>query len=406
VNKDKKQGSHPQTLPPLTRIRSTGLPRPTRSDLRQLLTDPDYLAWQRMRTTSLRKPEEGFILDEKDGFYYPEHLAQPHNASPELLRPDAGPELGTEPRSFPPPFTGRELLASFPRCVGFFVPGSCGKHHHAKAIICGREWCPDCGRPDSMLHRRRIHAWWEKYQSLGKVGYAVITVPEELRNEFKDPAPLRRFRNYVKRKFQRLGYSRGFIRYHWCGDCPECKGKGCELCYFTGAGDVFKPHLNVLIEEGYIDPKILDKFKKELSAWFKREFKLSSSPLPVLNYQYIREDDPAYHEKKTHRLKYVVRPTWRIYSHETEIIKGFRAASAWGKWNDPAQLQQGSQVTPEIVYAAGCCPKCLKETGERVKITWEKIITRGAFEKRLPLYTHEGDGYFTRHIDIKPPPDQ
>ena len=165
--------------------------------------------------------------------HYPELYDKTHNG---LNKPP-------EPKAVPP-----VLLQP---CVTSFIRGNCSNgHFYAKALVCGKEWCPDCGQDNSIIHKRRQARWWGKVMQMKKVGYLVLTIPRELRPTFMQKEALQDFRKYVTQKLKRMGYKRGLQRYHWAGDCPICTGHGCKICRWTGSDTVYKPHLNVLIEEG------------------------------------------------------------------------------------------------------------------------------------------------------------
>lgn len=348
-------------------------------------------------------------------------------------RPLQGPLADTPPAALERILNIPQFL---PRCSNTFITGQCPGHRHLKATVCGKEWCESCGRPDSLAHRRRMSRWWGKLETFDSVGYMVVTIPENLRHHFKDQeiitddgevintkgkTMLQEFRRYVKRKLQRtringrselietpyqytnkktgkvrrgirkkyVGYDRGFIRYHYAGDCDTCQGKGCEMCYYTGAGREFKPHLNILIPEKRINKEILSKFRLEIALWFKRKFNLSKAPDGNIHYRYYRK--PA---QRTHKLKYVTRSTFRIYEKTVaETIYRFHTACSWGKFK---------VKEPTFTEAAekGCCKKCLQDTGALEKIEWNVKLTRDEARRVLGTYRHVENGYFVGFKDI------
>lgn len=261
---------------------------------------------------------------------YPEHPTKPHNVY-DTLRAALdcfhlkGP---VEPTPMPKVFFD----------CGRYITGHCtGKvqHKFVKAIVCGREWCPVCGADESATHKRRISRWMPYVMQINYLGYFVITVPEQLRETFKDKKVLSDFRTFVKRKFQRLGYSRGLTRYHYAGED-----------YAT-----WKPHLNILVEEGFLpeDGQLLKRFRKDLAAWFNRNFEQELKAVAAqrnteawkvggqLNYGYCK---PEEIEKKVHRVKYITRATLRTFDSQLAwVIKKFRTTSPWGKWNQADHVQ-------------------------------------------------------------------
>lgn len=258
-------------------------------------------------------------------------------------------------------------------CNAYFIKGQCNEgHKYLKAIFCGREWCPDCGKRNSAVHKRRIARWYDKAFELKKFGYLVVTIPAELRPYFlgshvnkhkRETAHyyLKKFRSYCKRKLERMNYSRGLIRYHWAGDCVKCKGHGCQDCEFTGAGKEFNPHLNIIIEESYLTPELFDQkfnqFKADLVQWFKRTFKKEVKG----NLFYSYAGKPAL---RMHKLKYITRATWRFNNYDViDIIKGFRTSSSWGKFDkkeitDKSGAENKHDIRELQSLENGICPIC------------------------------------------------
>jgi len=359
----------------------------------------------------------------KNEFYYPEYIAKGDNTQSSGLKITEITTPGTgEGARFAALLGDRTPV---PACSNVFINGMCGNgHYHLKSIVCGREWCQDCGEKDSISHNRRKSRWWGKLLTFDKVGYLVITIPEELRDKFKDKKNLTEFRTYIRRKLQRTtltgktgfhyenysytvkktgkkrtgrrkilhGYKAGFIRFHWAGDCQECKGKGCLVCQMTGAGREFKPHLNILINEGFVDKKLLNKFKNEVSEWFKTRFELSQAPKGNIFYNYCNKE-----AQKIHKLNYVTRATWRFWEPEvTKVIKGFRTSQSWGKFNIDKKITSATAAGEH-----GLCIHCLEDTGEISKINWTGRFNRTEIFKILPLYRNLENGYYTRFTDIE-----
>jgi hypothetical protein len=377
--------------------------------------------------------------------HYPEYIAKTDNTRRDTFSPDIqAPVKGAQPRPTfdipgrPTNISGAETLTpgqlyrrniefnNMPACSNLFLAGSCtaGAHRHIKAIVCGKEWCRDCGRLDSIVHRRRMARWHAKVHSMEKVGYLVITIPIELRKFYNTKEALTEFRTYIRRKLQRTniagkselietpynyttkagkkrigtrrdykGYLNGLIRWHYAGDCKKCKGEGCEYCRFTGAGDEWHPHLNILIQEGYINKRILNNFRDDITEYFKKRFPSYRSKGNI-HYQFKRKEG-----EKSHVLRYVTRATQRKYHPEIcKMLKGFHTSSSWGKWKKENQsIPQDNTEACE----RGMCLHCLHDTGELSKINWApEKMTRAEAAQVISLFYHYGDGYYSRNTDI------
>jgi hypothetical protein len=304
-------------------------------------------------------------------------------------------------------------------CVTSFLRGSCPNgHFFVKALVCGKEWCPDCGKENSIIHKRRMERWWGKIMQMKKVGYLVITIPEQLREIFKNEDNLKEWRKYLTRKLQRLGYDRGLSRFHWAGDCPICEGHGCRVCYFTGGDSEYKPHLNILIEQGFINKKSatnpgetipgttieknsdwdnkINLLRNDMTNWFNRNFK---SELDKHNLQSFEGNIffsyCGLHKKtktdiphRIHKLKYITRATFRHYNSKiADLLKGFRTTSTWGKWD-----KEKKGKTELAALENNLCPCCIKEE-VHIPVTWGGFMTVYELLKHKNLTTIEG-GYF------------
>jgi len=424
----------PVPVNPLEGFFKQGLPKVTYSDLLGTFQErvkplngfnvDEYGLTHAARQRLVYNPAAVATYDQATGRYYPETpIAQSDNkhfSRPNYLEIEAKEAIKNLSL----------LQASIPNCASFFIPGNCGGgHSHVKMTVCGREWCPDCGKDGSYSHNRRQERWNNgKYETFGDVGYMVITIPGELRNEFKDRELLQRFRRYFLRKLKRtridgsssftlipyqyknrrgemktgmrkkyVGYENGFVRYHYAGDCKSCKGKGCDTCNYTGAGREFKPHLNILLPSGYVSKALLNKFKEDVAKWMRKEFNLSYTPKKNIYYNYASTKDPYYTEKKYHKLRYVTRATFRHYNPEIkEVLHGFRTGSSWGKFKGNEDIKTHTHAIEK-----GCCFKCLEQTGEISKVQWQGRLTRKEAERVLLLFDHVENGYFIR--DNSPP---
>lgn len=275
-------------------------------------------------------------------------------------------------------------------CSRNFISGKCSNgHHFAKEIICGKEYCKDCGQNESTAHNRRIARWWPKVMGIPKLTYLVITVPDVIRGRFKDAKVLRQFTNYVIEKLKRMGFPYGLTAWHWFGDCPNCKegcnpqtGEVCKVCFGTGAGREWKPHLNVFINQGYLSKPDFIAFKDEIAIdvirWMSNKFKVSNLKKNV-HANYCKSDG-----QKVHRLKYVLRSTHRIYNREiAELLKGFRARIIWGKKFFPKpKMESTGEIKQALDIQKSICPCC----GDRINWKNEKISKNGIkMYQRVPI---------------------
>lgn len=274
------------------------------------------------------------------------------------------------------PNNSENLEPDYPGCTRKFIPGQCESgHKFVKSIYCGKEYCPVCGQIDSDIHQRRKARWYSKVHSLKKVGYLVITIPYEARESFKDVKVLSDFRTFLKRKLQRLGYNKGLSRWHWFGDCKNgtktepCRG--CKTCKGTGAGINWHPHLNFIIESGYMEKTEFTNFTEELKTdvirWIKNRFKHLNHLKwkGNVNYSYRK-----YEKQINHTINYVTRSTFRIYNPEiADLLKGYRTTSTWGKFEPCDHLSENSEL---ISLENSICPCC----GGTVTWNGKELLTR------------------------------
>lgn len=274
-------------------------------------------------------------------------------------------------------------------CASVIV-GECDKcgQRVLKVIYCGKEWCPACGQEGSPTHIDRYAGWLKKAKQLQSIGYFVITWPEKYRKQ-KDrlysTAGLRKTSDKVVeilagKRSGRLGrtngyFTRGLARWHWFGDTP---GK-------------YHPHLNILVESGFIQPEKLEEIKAALRQGL-------DCPGMVINYEY--RSTPA---QMAHTVRYVTRPTfldreWDPYLakelFETkQLIKAyeddpkswqknhpgedlyvtvpFRNSRTWGKWTGaPAWSMAGDEKYEKInsLRNLGACPSCNN------KMRWSEVM--------------------------------
>lgn len=247
------------------------------------------------------------------------------------------------------------------RCSKGFLWGETTKNNYYKIITCGKEWCPDCGKFNSIPHSRRIEQNVPRFLALlyggilktgektegNSIQYLVITVPKELRQKFKSHQVLNDFRTYWRRKLKNEGYAHGLTRYHWAGE----------------DGFTWKPHLNILVPGGWIDMEDLKIWRDELSQWFKNYFDLDYKPLSNIYTAFTSEEG-----KVKHWVSYILRPTQIIYNEQNEnTIKGFRNTAPFGQ-NWPQLPENEEDIAKKALSGYEVDP----ETGEREKIVWRK----------------------------------
>jgi len=183
-------------------------------------------------------------------------------------------------------------------------------HGWARVVYCGRDWCPTCGEKWSDVHKRRFARWLPKARKLSSFRYLVVEWEDKDRNDLRDVAELRRVRLALKRYLKRNGYANGLSYWHFFGD--KRAGK-------------FNPHLNIIVEGGYMPKKELDLLKRDLP-------KLLGYDGLIVRVQY---KETIF--KRVHCLKYITRATfmdWRWDSGLADKLYRFNRAMSWGKWAD------------------------------------------------------------------------
>jgi len=269
--------------------------------------------------------------------------------------------------------------------VGWFVSGGCENgHRFAKTLVCQKEWCPICGAEGSIAHNRRWLRWLPKIQQFGTMGYFVFTMPEALRSKYRRKKALSGLGHQVQELLKAFGYSRGLRRWHYFGDKSE----------------KYHPHLNCLVDGGYLSPQKLDAIKRGYAE-------LLGVEIADVNYHYRKSQG-----KMLHSLRYICRSTFRDYTWDLKLaleLKGFRNMVVWGRgrWdNDPSwsldELKgkaegqvEGLQIEAIESLAEKRCPVC------GMPITWGKALPVWLLyaEERQDL----GAGYY-RLTNNKAPP--
>ena len=234
------------------------------------------------------------------------------------------------------------------RCGSWAAEGTCdGGHRLLHPILCGREWCDTCGKQWSPAHMRRVARLLPRARQIRDLGYWVITWPLESRQALRDPQELARLGRRCAQILRACGQIRGLRRWHFFGDLSSR----------------WNPHLNVLVEDGFIPPDRLRAIKDRLRA---------ALGAGVIHYQFVRRDDPKRVQKIMHRLRYICRATFRDARWDPEMavkLKGFRNTSWWGTWRDDPDWEPPER-SDEADVAAGVCPVC------RAPISWSPALVR------------------------------
>ena len=238
--------------------------------------------------------------------------------------------------------------------LAIFTECETGQHHFAKKILCGKEWCPECGADDSQAHNRRIARWLPKFQQISQLGYFVIEFPDEYRKLYSYGYSKRALQGVSDRIIKvlagkrtgrrgRVGgyFNRGLGRWHWFGD--KVPGK-------------WNPHFNVAVDGAYIEGERLVEIKRSL-----RE--AVNCPDLIIHYSYFEQPGEIYH-----KLKYISRATFHNYDwspYMAEQLYGFRNCRWWGSWkNEPAwTLNKAIEAEADSLKGAGdlgsgICPDC------------------------------------------------
>ena len=241
-------------------------------------------------------------------------------------------------------------------CVRGVVSGQSSKNTFYKIVQCGKENCFCCGADYSFTHTRRILSFYPKLMAMesGGWGYMVITVPAQLRDQFKNKIVLSDFRNFIRRKLKRqtkyfeFAYKakdgkrklerkyaaaglRGLMRYHWAGD---------DLA-------TWKPHMNIIMEKKHLPELYLRQLKNDLGEYFLRKFKCKC--VPNIYYAFTNEPDKA-----KHWLNYVTRPTAKKMRdiEALKTIKGYINTYHYGKFEKSEILA----TCDESQIVRGICP--------------------------------------------------
>lgn len=266
-------------------------------------------------------------------------------------------------------------------CMTGVMLGYCDNNHRFyKPVYCEKESCSYCGADRSPAHRRRAGKIIDTVKMWPALSYLVITVPDSARDYFLTQKTLNEFRRYVKRKLKRDGFTGGFMRWHWSGDCDQCHNKpnargACNHCAGTGSGSVYKPHLNILLPAGNtirstkagkerpavvcydqgretMKKAYLDQWRRDLQQWFKDHIRVNE-PANIY-HNFVGRNTKDRVKRMCHRVKYVTRATLRnpiLVEQVQNFLKGYRNTSKFGA----VILQKTNTDAP-----CPCCGKPLK----------------------------------------------
>lgn len=264
------------------------------------------------------------------------------------------------------------------KCPGYMIVGECANgHRYAKELHCGKETCSVCGQDNSVAHRRRIARLMPKVQQIQKLGYLVIEFPDKYRKIPGWTYSRRGLRAATKRivdclagkrqgRKGRVGgfFARGILRWHWFGD--KLPGK-------------WNPHVNVLVDAGYISDAELETIKAKLRQALM-------CPDLIVHYSYFDNT-----RQMMNKVEYVTRATFLDESWDGYMasqLYGFRNIRWWGTWSGPSAWSlpdESYKVTSDL--ESGHCPKCHEKIawGKPVDIVWLQIER---------VVNSLGDGYY------------
>lgn len=265
----------------------------------------------------------------------------------------------------------------------WFIPGTCENGHRiAKVIACGKEWCPVCGQKGSIAHNRRYVRWLTKIMQFRRMRYICFTIPEHLRANYRTKETMKELGRRAQELLKAHGYPRGLRRWHYFGDRSH----------------KWHPHLNVLVEGGYMNKATVESIKR---GWAEI---LGTDVVSVKMGYKQRPGDMVG------SLFYVTRATFLDYNWDIDMaleLRNFRNMVVWGRdWGqepvwDVDKIDRTDVDTGEIINVGaiekivnGACHIC------GAAIHWDNALPA----KFLDLVDKEslGAGYY-RIIDRPPP---
>lgn len=178
------------------------------------------------------------------------------------------------------------------------------EHRYAKQIFCGRQYCTRCGEEESVIHQRRYSRSWDRLMWAPALGEVVLTVPEELRDNFESADMLG--------KLHRLGWT--CVR-ETLGQELNIDGGMTTVHLFGDKSDKFHPHVNIIFP--LCSDEALTVSRETLEAlrdkWYDMLEELTGKTISLTDDG--RERKNAYYgfkiteAQKAHLVKYMLRPT-------------------------------------------------------------------------------------------------
>jgi hypothetical protein len=279
---------------------------------------------------------------------------------------------GLRPVGSYPELLRQSHTGSTGNCGRWGLVGKCQTgHRFIRPLICGYEWCINCGSDGSDAHKKRKAPWIEKVMSSSSWLYLVFTLPPEVRADYRTQKKIGALGVALKRLLQRAGYDRGLRRWHWFGDRSR----------------VYHPHLNVLVPGEWMDAATLVRIKRSYAT-------ILGVAVDRVNVRVSARRGPS---AVLHSVRYITRSTFKQREWDLDLARelvGFRNSSSWGRnWERVWELPKGEETEGAEVKGAlaarlldmGICPDC----GSSIK--WEGVETfhRGA------LWRDVGGGYYT-----------
>ena len=266
---------------------------------------------------------------------------------------------------------------------------------YGKELVCGREWCPVCGKNGSTAHKRRMFSqhkrksgkvglsWYDKLSQLKSAGYWVVEFPlryryahhtkQQLEADGKLITSVLKGDYEIEQLRDNFGivtndecafihsewFSEGLRRWHYFNDMPE--GALPE----DVKSMVFNPHLNVLTNSGFIKKPEEEYIKGILRDAF-------DCPDLIVHYSYA--GSPS---RIVHLLSYVTRATFLNLEWDKFLagsLYGFRNMRSWGKWDAAPvwTLADLDAVAKEII--AGVDIDAIRRIGKGLDTTGKPII--------------------------------
>lgn len=238
-------------------------------------------------------------------------------------------------------------------CGSFGLHGQCSEGHvYVKKMVCGREWCPECGSLKSAMHMRRYSRWIPKAQRASELGYWVIEFPYVVRPLVRSKKVWSLIGKTVADVLQEQGFADGLRRWHWFGTVKP------------GRSAVWNPHLNVLTRSGHLPPARLEVVKDALRQALRQVLDWPEGAAEaIINYS-VRTGVV----KILHCLRYVTRATFLDADWDPDMAQElykFRNSWSFGKWRGEEvwglETQEDSEKLREVVeLEKGLCPCCGK----------------------------------------------